>query len=389
MKGASVSDLHLGFRAFAATENGRNVREADVERAFERVVDRIVAYDPDLVTIAGDVFHNLRPSFHAVRAWQRGIGRIVTETAARIVVILGNHEAPKTAESLSPVVVVEGVPRVHVVSTPKRLRLNLANGETVSVACLPFVALAAEETYRLDPDPNAGVNVLLVHAAVRSSAIEDDLPRFYAGQTALDVGREAERWDVIAAGDFHDFRRLHPTRLAFYSGSIERTSSNIWPETEPKGVVLWYTAPNPEPHGDYTIVDEPTLEFAPIETRPMFDLRVNDFSHLDPAGPDEVNHALHQLLDDEWMVEAIVRLRVDDFPAADRDRIDWKAVRELKSRCTHFALDLRIREESAGPSADRRSHAVPLDVQAARFLADEPESVRACALSYLDAREAA
>jgi DNA repair exonuclease SbcCD nuclease subunit len=377
MKGVALSDLHLGFRAFAATENGRNVREQDVERAFAHAVDRIVAYDPDLVTVAGDVFHNLRPSFHAVRAWQRGIGRIVEETAARVVVILGNHEAAKTAETLSPVVVVEDVPRVHVVTMPKRLRLNLASGENVSVASLPFVALAQEETYRLDPDPDADVNVLLVHAAVRSSAIEDDLPRFYAGQTALDVGREAERWDVIAAGDFHDFRRLHPTRLAFYSGAIERTSSNIWPETEPKGVVLYDTQSG-------------HLELTEIPTRPMQDWRLEDFN-LFPigAGPDEVNQALELLVPSDDVAGAIVRLRVDDFPAADRDRIDWKAVRRLKERCTHFQLDLRFSEESAAQGLDRRSHVVPLLEQAARFLADEPEAVRALALSYLEAREAA
>ena len=54
------------YRAYARTApGGRNQRELDVEHAWSRVVDAVVARDPDLVTIAGDVFHH--PRRHARR----------------------------------------------------------------------------------------------------------------------------------------------------------------------------------------------------------------------------------------------------------------------------------------------------------------------------------
>jgi DNA repair exonuclease SbcCD nuclease subunit len=366
-----MSDLHLGFRAYAAVKDGRNAREQDVEVAFARAVDRTIDAQPDLVTIAGDVFHNTRPSFHAVRALQVGIRRLVDETAAHVVIILGNHESPRTAEALSPVVVVEGEQRVHVVDSPKRIRLHCGD-QLVSVACLPFVALAAEERYALEPDPEADVNVLLVHAAVRSSAAPDALPVFYAGETALDVGREADRWDVIAAGDYHEFTRLHPTGLAFYSGSIERTSSNIWPEAAPKGVVLYDTAAR-------------TMELLPISTRRVLDFTVQDVNGYEivPQGAGAVNMALAQLAE-QGIEDAILRLKVDEFDRAERQDIDFALVRQLKERALHFQLDLRFAEREHVIAGDRHDRAVrTLQDEATDFLEKDPAPVRECALAFL------
>lgn len=376
MKGASVSDLHLGFRAFAAMAEGRNARERDVEIAWEQhAVPRIIAARPGLVTIAGDVFHNVRPSFHAVRSLQNGIRRILRETDAHIVIILGNHEAPKTAETLSPVVVVDGdSSRVHVVTTPKRIRLEL-QGEIVSIACLPFVALATAETYAIEPDPDADVNVLVIHAAVRTSADVQSLPAFYAGDTSIDIGREAEKWNVIAVGDFHEFRRLHPTALAFYSGSIERTSSNMWPEKDGKGVVVWDT-------------DARTMELQQIPTRPVLDLTVQDLNGYEivPQTAAAVNSAMVMLADVlkeyEHGPEPIVRLKVEDFDRNERGDIDQVAIGALRTRCFHFQLDLRF--APAGADAERVS-AGPrtLDDEAAEFFAADAEPVRDLILTYI------
>ena len=57
-----LSDLHLGIRQFQRqTPAGMNQREADVAGVFQKTVDRIIDLAPDLVVIAGDVFHNVRP----------------------------------------------------------------------------------------------------------------------------------------------------------------------------------------------------------------------------------------------------------------------------------------------------------------------------------------
>jgi hypothetical protein len=379
MKAIITSDWHLSKDQFAATEGGRNRRQMDIEAAAARAVDVIVDVQPDLVLIGGDTFDSVRPSMHAIRCWQQCVRRIIRETPAEVVVVLGNHEAGRSTQTLSPVVVVQGEPRVHLATEPKRIRIRLRDGTLASIACFPFLALAREETYALEPDPEAEYNVLLMHAAVKSSAEPGSLPYFYQGPTSIDVSREADRFDVIALGDYHTYTELVPGRCVVYPGSIERTSSDIWHEPEPKGLVVY---------------EDGAHRFVEIETRPVLDVEPRDCTpdYLDPMqlyGFAEVNAAVQGLLDASTTKDAIVRLVAENFPRQDRDRIDWSLVRELKHRALHFELVLRYGAVTDIDIVDRRLHATPLIDQARQFLAGYPADVQACCISYLEAREAA
>lgn len=371
MRGIATGDLHLGYRAHAATMAGRNTRETDVERAFAAAVDRVIEHDPDLLTISGDCFHHPRVGMHAVVAFRDGIRRVIDETDAHVVVISGNHDLGRTAEVLTPVAIARGYDRVHVALTPQRIRIRLALGEVCAIAAFPPVARAAEETvYALEPDATADVNLLLIHAAVRGHAEGGVLPSFYAGEESLDVAREVDRWDVVHVGDFHQFTRLHPTALAFYTGSIERTSSNIWEEHAPKGVVLYDTR-----SGD--------LEFSRIPTREMADYDLGDFDLPPGADVEQVNGVLRKMLTFGHLRGAIVRLKVDGFRREDRDALDFATVRQLKHTCLHFQLDLRFAKRES-MTIDRRERPTRglLD-EAHDFFAADDESVRTLALSYL------
>ena len=371
MIGVALADLHLGFRSFTKEVGGRNLREQDVEKAWEEAVERVIHANPDLVTIAGDIFHHPRVSTYAVRSFVNGLLRLSNETTAEIVVAQGNHDAGRTSDVLTPLVMGEHLDRVHIVTTPERLEFGM-HGEMVSVTVFPFVAREGGDNYRLEPDPSADVNVLVMHAAVKGAAEGDTLPYFYGSGQSLDVGREADRWDVVACGDYHEFTRLHPTRLAFYSGSLERTSSNIWQEKAPKGFVAYDTAT-----GD--------MELVPVGNRNMIDL---EFDGHPVTVASTLNEELNRLVDDpDALAGFIVRLKVDDFPRSDREHIDWGAVRTLKERCAHFYLDIRYGKRGPGDLGDRRARegALSLAEEATRFLADDDEAVRALVLHYLDA----
>lgn len=377
MRGAALSDLHLGFRQFAATVNGRNAREVDVEQALSRAAAAIVEVQPDLITIAGDVFHHPRVGSHAVKALRDFLLEVVRRTAAQVVIIQGNHDAGRTAEVLSPVVIPDDIDRVHVVTSPKRIRFRVVStDELVAVACLPFTVLEEERTYRLRPDPEADVNVMVIHAPVNTTAEgAKRLPSFYAGTESLDVGRLAEEFDVVAAGDYHEFHRLHPERLAFYSGSLERTSSNIWQEHAPKGFVVYDTAAG-------------EMELHQVAGRRMLDLRLNDSAWInDPVEPltvdaSGVNEYLRGL-DQATARDAIVRLRVDEFPRSEKDAIDWSLVRQLKQTCLHFQLGVTYTasEHAAGDRRDRRGRSL-LD-EAQEYFAGDEEAVRELVLAEL------
>lgn len=411
MRVVAKADLHLGFPGAGRMVGGRPQREVDVETAFAAAVENAIRWAPDLVTIAGDVFHHPRVSTHAVKVFRDGIGRLA-RAGIQVVIAQGNHDAAKTAGTLSPLCIPDDYDGVWVVTEPRRVRLRIPRtGEMASIAVFPYVAMGSGESYRVDPDPEADVNILLVHAAVRGDASGDQLPYFYgADATALDVAREAERWDAVLLGDFHEFRRLHPTRIVAYSGSIERTSSDIWSETRPKGIIAFDTST-----GEFEFIEHPT--------RPMFSFNLKSFerphehvdtsSHL-PADADfvtraeaaradlartaanaiesrrpsaaNVNAALASISSSPDIDDALVRFVVDDFPREERDGIDWRLVGELKGRCTHFLFDPRYAARSVEASADRRVAARrTVEDEALALLGDRDPAERECVMGWLAA----
>ncbi|MBW3569682.1 MAG: metallophosphoesterase [Gemmatimonadetes bacterium] len=400
MRIASLADTHLGFAGPGRSEGGRAVREIDVERAFSAALDRVVERQPDLVTFGGDNFHSVVPSTAAKIAWRDGLQRILDETSAHVVVVGGNHCTPRTSGVVSPNMLAPRHERMHVERAPGGVYLvpgAAVHGFGCSYLNRPGVVVP-------EPVPDA-LNVLLIHAAVRSSARPDAVSKYYAGPDAYDVAR-AQGFDVVACGDFHEFRLLAGAEpetpevlagwadthgftggpLAFYSGSIERTSSDIWSEHAPKGFVFVDT-------------DARTLEFVEVPGRPMFDwsgedvrwgheagvarengLEAPDWSRSDPLGCADLNECLRVIAADPRTGDALVRLRVDDFPRAERDGIDWLLVGELQRRCVLFRLDIRHPEAERVEFTDRRERAPhTLEGDARLFFAeDEPPVQRAC-----------
>ncbi|MFL5640121.1 MAG: exonuclease SbcCD subunit D, partial [Gemmatimonadaceae bacterium] len=67
MRLVHLADIHLGFRQYQRqTPAGINQREADVATSLRRVIDTVIELRPDLVLIAGDVFHTVRPTNPAI-----------------------------------------------------------------------------------------------------------------------------------------------------------------------------------------------------------------------------------------------------------------------------------------------------------------------------------
>ena len=101
MKIAHLADLHLGFRQYhRQTSTGLNQREADVANVFRGAVDGVIAARPDLVLVAGDLFHAVRPSNPAILFAFRQFQRLrVALPDAPVVLIAGNHDTPRSVET--------------------------------------------------------------------------------------------------------------------------------------------------------------------------------------------------------------------------------------------------------------------------------------------------
>ncbi|MBD3218633.1 MAG: exonuclease SbcCD subunit D, partial [candidate division Zixibacteria bacterium] len=91
-----MADTHLGAGGFGnrLSPNGINQREEDICRAFTRAVDKTIELEPDFVIHAGDLFHMVRPTNRIINFAIKEIIRL-THVGIPVVIISGNHDAPK------------------------------------------------------------------------------------------------------------------------------------------------------------------------------------------------------------------------------------------------------------------------------------------------------
>src|SRR3989442_6363848 len=101
MRLAHLADLHLGFRQFdRQTPRGTNQREADIAEAFRRAVDDLLEQKPELIVIAGDIFHSVRPTNAAILFCFRELHRLRSGLpTSPIVAIAGEHDTPRSTET--------------------------------------------------------------------------------------------------------------------------------------------------------------------------------------------------------------------------------------------------------------------------------------------------
>ena len=328
MRLVHLADIHLGFRQYQRqTPTGINQREADVALSLRNVINKVIELKPDLVLLAGDVFHAVRPSnpaiLHAFKQFAR-LRQMLPN--AHVVMIAGNHDTPRTAETgcilrlfaeLGITVVDTGIKRITI---PEH---------DLSILAVPDLAQPP-----FDPDPAAKYNILLLHAEIMGvlPRIGREMDRRPMGITLKELG--AERWDYVALGHYHVYRQIEPN--AYYSGAIDYTSTNSWGELAEEKA---------KKDGGKGIIERDLVtgahEFHPVPPlRKWVDLSPISGEGLSPASLDEaIRSAVENA--DGGIEDKVVRLVVRDVPRHILRELDHKAIREYKRKALAFYLDTR------------------------------------------------
>lgn len=315
MKLLHTADWHLGLRQFSASAGGINVRETDVEAALTRLVSAALEEKPDLILVAGDVFHSVRPPNRSIVFLFAQLQRLrVGLPDTPIVVVSGNHDSARDiqAGAILPLYRALGVDVV----TTAPAQLCRAG---VVVTAVPSAAIGKLGT--LAPEPGE-INVLLAHGQVAGIA---------HGKGEVGAGTLGQPWSYIALGDYHCM--THVGGRAWYSGALEFTSSDPWSEAgKPKG---------------YLVVELPDGEpvFRPIATR-----RFVDFEPLDAEGVavPELNAAIRARIEDAEPDGAVLRLRVTNISRETQHALDHAMLRGLRARPLHLQF---VWDRPAGAAA--------------------------------------
>lgn len=350
MKIVHIADLHLGFKQYQRqTPNGLNQREADVAIAFKRAISKIIEIKPEIVLIAGDVFHNVRPSNPAILHAFLEFSRLVQALPdTDIVIIAGNHDAPKTSET-GCILRLFGELGIKIVDS-KAERFTVRN-DTVEILAVPNVMNLERPEMR--PAGNAKYHVLLIHGEV-----EEVVPAYAAGtdRAALGIKKSdlhLDEWTYVAFGHYHVYQPIGNKPNAYYAGSLEYTSANFWSETRASDL----GAAKPKGFIEHNL-ETGEHKFHEIElSRSVVDLPVVFGAGM---SAEELNAAIRLAVEscDDGIADNIIRLVVRDVPRHVLREIDHKALREFKRKALHFQLDARrpdvMRQSAHGSGAPGR-----------------------------------
>ncbi len=340
---AHLADLHLGYRQYSRQNaNGINQREADVAAAFRLAIDDVIAAKPDIILIAGDVFHSVRPTNTAILYTFNQFRRLRAALAdVPVVVIAGNHDTPRSVETGTILTLFEAVENVHVVAHETRAirfdRLEL------SVTGFPRESLVTGSRRIPPPDPEAKRNILLIHSEIAGVVPGD---RSFAQQmgTVLEPGElHAEQWDYVALGHYHVAAEVMAN--AWYAGSIEYTSHTPWSESRdgsarvPEGAKGWLLVTIED--GDVNVAFKRIplarghIDLQPIYCRGMTaeEISADVRSRVEAMECDIDGQVVRQVLFD------VPRNVVRD--------LDHEILREYKTRALHYRFDARRPEVKA------------------------------------------
>jgi exonuclease SbcD len=376
MRLVHLADIHLGFRQYQRqTPTGINQREADVAISLRRTIDKVIELKPELVLIAGDVFHAVRPSNPAILHAFHQFSRLMQMLPdASVVMIAGNHDTPRTAETGC------------ILRLFAQLGITVVEGEmkriTIPEHDLSILAVPDMGKPPFDPDPNAKYNILLVHGEIQGVLPRSgrELDRRPMAITEQELG--AERWDYVALGHYHVYRQVKPN--AYYSGSIDFTSTNSWGEKAEEDAAK---------NGGKGIIERDLVTgahtFHPIRPlREWIDLPSLSGAGLSPASLDEAIRATVESVEG-GIDNKVVRLVVRDVPRHILRELDHKAIREYKRKALEFYLDTRrpeiVRQGQAAPGRRASLADTVRDKLRSRVLTEniDRETLVALGLHYL------
>ena len=385
MRLVHLSDLHLGYRQYQRlTPGGVNQREADVAATFRTAIDRVIALRPDVIVVAGDVFHTVRPTNQAILHAFIQFGRLVQALPNAITILVaGNHDTPRSTESGGILQLFAQLGLQVVDREPRRFSFPERGLSILAVPDVPNMVRPS-----LTPDPEARINLLVLHGEVQGMLPANVVA---TDRASVEISHDeigASRWDYVALGHYHVYREITPN--AFYSGSIDYTSANTWGELYEQRIAgiggkgfIERDLITGEHHFHVLAAARPLIDLPPVSGRGLSAAEVDDRIRTTVGGCDG------------GIDEKIVRLTVRDVPRHVARELDHRAIREYKRRALNFQLDVRrpeaLRLHGTGAPGRRPSlNEIVREKLLARTLDSDVDRVALVerALAYLDEAQA-
>jgi len=331
MKIIHLADSHLGFSSYSRLdEHGRNRIEEMVYSGFELAVEKIIDLRPDAVVHAGDVFHHVRPKIKPLVVFQRGLMRLMKENIP-VIIISGNHDAPKSFSSTSPFRLFEDLRGVHIAQRYQYERIEVGDHY---FHCIPFCLEPQDYLTEFEKIERSGRDVLVMHGLVES--LQNKKMRS-VGEHELPDSFLKSDFDYIALGHFHGQAQI--SQNAWYSGSLEYF--NFGEAQDEKGMLL-------------VDLESGKAESVPVKPRYMIDHPAIDCSGM---RSEEIAQCLLALCPEDEIRDEMVRITLRNVSRAAYRSIDQTRLNRLGASALYFKIRTEFAdvEEHFERPVDRRT----------------------------------
>lgn len=341
VKLAHFSDTHLGYEAYRAlTPRGDNQRGFDIVDAFRQTVDGILEWDPDIIIHAGDVTDRPKVDFRYLLFIQQQLERLtVRKDGSRrpVVVIAGNHDAPRSRKEVCSLELFRNIPGVYIV-TQGYAAIDL--GE-VMVHAVPHDSLKGVDFSEVRPVAGK-INVFTSHGVAEDS----ELFLRAIGREFPIPGEVLRRdWEYGALGHWHkrgpvSVGGITMSRI-WYAGSTENISFRDL--RDDRGMRRGWLAVTLRQGED------PVVEERDVKIRRMFRLPGIDGTGM---GPDEITASLIEAIRKADIAGAVVS---QDVTGVSRDiwsLCDITEVRRWAKGALHYQINYRPLRRSQETKSD-------------------------------------
>jgi exonuclease SbcD len=331
MKIIHLADSHLGFSSYSRLDEvGRNRIEEMVYSGFEQAIEKIIELKPDAVVHAGDVFHHVRPKIKPLVVFQRELLKLIKEDIP-VVIISGNHDAPKSFSSTSPFRLFENLRGVHIAQRYEYEKIEVGDHY---FHCIPFCLEPQDYLTEFEKIERQGRDVLVMHGLAESLA---NRKMRSVGEHELSDSFLKSDFDYIALGHFHGQAQL--SRNAWYSGSVEYF--NFGEVQDRKGMLL---------------VDLETGRAESVPVKPQY---MVDHPAIDCSGmrSEEIAECLLQLCHEDEIRDRMVRITLKNVNRAAYRSIDQGRLNRLGASALYFKIRPQFldEEEHFERPVDRRT----------------------------------
>lgn len=328
-----AADLHLGYSQY-----NLEARREDFAKVFQELVDKTIELKPDLMIIAGDLFHQARPSNTTLERAIRNFSRL-RKAGIPVLTVDGSHDsAPNiiTGTILNP---LDSAGLVH--HLPRHEGACWAKEDCCYVYGIPNFRTRrkTEETLpsfleqnRPTPKPNV-FNIFVFHMALDISGV---VPPYMEAEASPDLIPQG--FNYYAAGHMHKrYEDSFKTGTLVYSGSTE--SVDYEEGSDEKGFY----------HVEVDEKGTALLQFVRLESPRKFVVIDKDFTGLPPSKITERVVRFVKEADEDGVI--IVPVLKGVLPVeASRGEVDVARIRRVAEKALHVHPVVRLLE--SGVSED-------------------------------------